>query len=662
MRTFATRCSLLSAIAVCCAVHKASAAPTINSLSLRGLQVGARTTLVIDGSELGPETKILLTSPIAEQSVKPGATPQHVEVEIALDASVPAGLALLRVGSASGVSNAVAVGLDTLPQQAFVPQAAALPVAMSGNLTGNAVLTTTFAGKKGQRVVVDAEARRLGSLLNPMLHLLDPRRVQIAWSATQPALEGDARCEAVLPADGDYTIEVHDMVYRGADPGFFRLKIGELNYADVVYPLGVQQGASTEVQPVASSFAGVKIPLSIGDLGVQPAPWPPNIALLTGARPGVIVSSHPEVLETPQASGQVQVLPAAPVAVSGRLDAPNQDDRYRLPVTPNTALRFDVLAMRAGSPVDGVLSILKEDGAALASSDDRPGTSDPGMDVTVPGDVNAVILSLRDLRGLGGTGNVYRIAVTSVAQPDFRLSIDDRQNVPVAGASLLRVRAERNNYAGPIKLSLPGLPAGVTATGLEIPQGATQAIVTLTAAAPAPQTLISLVGESDDPQIKISHSADVPENAVTRQHPWLRKQFAVATGGAPTLQLAWEAPVAAADLKLGMPLPAKVKLTRSSGVMGQVRLSLVTTQVIPKKTMKVNNVDQQVDDLDKALRLENPPTLADGQGDSDLKILVPADLPAIPYDLAVQAELLAADGKTVTATATTPALRLKTVQ
>src|SRR5205085_9281798 len=127
----------------------------------------------------------------------------------------------------------------------------------------------------------------------------------------------------------------------------------------------------------------------------------------------------------------------------------------------------------------------------------------------------------------------------------------------------------------------------------------------------------------------------------------------------PSLQLAWEGLASGAEMKVGMPVPAKVKLTRAAGVSGQVRLSLVATQVIPKKTMKVNNIDQQVDDVDKALLLENAAMLADGQGEAELKILVPADLAVIPYDLAIQADLLAADGKTVVATATTPAVRMK---
>ena len=241
-RNLAALAFFLSALVV----HSASAAPTINNVSPRGLQLGAKSTLVIEGAELGPNTRVLGV-PAAEQTVKPGSTAERVEIELALQSGAAPGMYALRVGSASGVSNAAAIGIDALPQQAFGPQIAALPIAMTGSITGNAVLNTTFAGKKGERIVVDVESRRIGANLNPMLHVLDARRLQVAWSAAQPALQGDARCEVTLPADGQYTIELHDMVYRGAEPGYFRMKVGSLGNADLAFPLAVQAGASAEV-------------------------------------------------------------------------------------------------------------------------------------------------------------------------------------------------------------------------------------------------------------------------------------------------------------------------------------------------------------------------------------------------------------------------------
>src|SRR5260370_35883103 len=65
-----------------------------------------------------------------------------------------------------------------------------------------------------------------------------------------------------------------------------------------------------------------------------------------------------------------------------------------------------------------------------------------------------------------------------------------------------------------------------------------------------------------------------------------------------------------------------------------------------------------MDAVARAVSLEGTPALTAEQTTADLKIVVPPDLPPLPYDVAVRAEVLAADNKTVLAAAVTPARRL----
>ena len=89
-----------------------------------------------------------------------------------------------------------------------------------------------------------------------------------------------------------------------------------------------------------------------------------------------------------------------------------------------------------------------------------------------------------------------------------------------------------------------------------------------------------------------------------------------------------------------------------------MRLKLLTTQTTPRKKVKVNNQDREVNDVDRTLRFAETPMLAANQSDATATILVPADLPQIAYDIAIEAELLAADNKTAIASATTAARRM----
>lgn len=637
--------------------HAALAAPAIANLSLRGLQSGGTVTLAIDGAELMPEPRLLLPVPIAGQVLRAGATDAHLEIELTLATDVPAGIYPLRVANAKGISNAVLLGIDSLPQVPFDAASPALPVAMHGALAGSTVLATSFNGKAGQRMVIDVEARRLGSALSPVLRLLDPQRRQLAWSQGTTAASGDARLEVQLPSEGVYTVELHDALYRGENPGQFRLKIGELHYADMVFPLGVQRGTAAALHFVGSNLSpDVTVTMqpamqpAAGEFEV-PVLWPP-VAGITGSRPAVVVGDNPEAVESPPADGSLQQI-VSPGAINGRIGKPGEEDKFRVAVQPGAALRVDVLANRAGSPLDGVLTVATEAGAVLGGSDDRPGTTDPGLDFTVPADQNAIVLSMKDLEGRGGDNFIYRISIA--AAPDFSLSLtEDRQHVPQGAASLVRVRANRSGYSGPIKLSFSGLPPEIAVSGDEIPAGVNDIFLTISAGQAAPlQAIVALTGAATEPNVTLVRPALLPETPAARHQSWLRSEVGVAVVGPAPIQVAWPADAAAA-LPLGAALAGQVTIARSEGVQGAVRLGLLTTQAIPKKVE--NNV--QVDDLARALRLEAVPTIAADQTAAEIKILVPADLTQMPYDLAVTAELLSADGQQVLARAVTPARRL----
>ena len=429
-----------AAAIVTCLATTCQAAPAISKLSLRGLQTGATTTLAVDGADLGPDTQIVLPVPIARQEIKPSASASHVEIDVTLDVAVIPGIYSLRVANGHGISNSVLVGVDQLAQRPFAADAGQLPVALHGILTGGTILRTTFDGKAGQQIVVDAECQRLGSKLNPVLHLSDARNAQIAWSQIILAIGADARIAATLPADGRYTVELHDALYRGAEPGEFRLKIGELHYADLVYPLGGKRGAKALVEFVGTNLpVGERIEADLGSAAADvPANWPAG-QLLTGCRPRILVGDLPEIEEL--AVGPSLQVVSQPVAINGRLLAPLEEDRFLVTVTPGQTLRFDVLAARAGSPLDGVLLLRKESGEQLAAADDSATSTDPTLDFKVPDGVEKVVVVVKDLLARGGSDYVYRLAIAAADRPDFRLQLfGNREQVPSGGAEIVRVR------------------------------------------------------------------------------------------------------------------------------------------------------------------------------------------------------------------------------
>ena len=71
-------CTALATL-LCCFATAAHAAPTINNLSLRGLQIGATTTVTVQGSELSGEVKL----PTAAKDLGTGRTDYAIGAEAA---------------------------------------------------------------------------------------------------------------------------------------------------------------------------------------------------------------------------------------------------------------------------------------------------------------------------------------------------------------------------------------------------------------------------------------------------------------------------------------------------------------------------------------------------------------------------------------------------
>lgn len=638
--------------ALCAFLRPISAAePTVRNLNVRGLQVGGTTTISIDGDDLGkppsfssPFSKpptLLLPFP-AKLTLKPGGTDKKAEFEVTLPDTVTPGLYHLRAVAAGGTSLPVVIGVDRLPQTPLGPSIESLPVALHGNVAGATVVETTLTGKANEKVTVEIEAQRIGSKLRPVVHLYTAKKLQLAWAWGTPALDGDARLEATLPADGTYTITVHDAEYAGQNPGHFRLKVGQFAFIDQVFPPVAAKDAKA-FDLLGSSSGRVAASAATGNAIVLP--WPGG-GSWSGPRPWVPVSARPELIE-PTEPGKVLELPAGAAGVSGKLSAAHEEDRYKVAVKPNTKVRFEVFAERLGSPVDVSLVVRNEKDAVLAQAEDSPGTLDPSVEYAVPDKVTSVTVGLVDSAGRGGPRAIYRLAVDPVKGDglgDFRLTTPvQRLTLPVGGRAVVPVFVERRGFVGKIDLAASGLPAGVKLEGAVIPPDADAALVTVTGGELAAAGVSSWKGTG------VADTRDVflKGHPLERLQPWLATELSVAPTKLKAADFAVEWKNLPADAGLSpagkLALPVIVK---RADVAAPVRLVLLTSQAPP--------VVNGQPDPNRALRPEKPAELAAKVSDGEVSLVIPAELPADSYQIAVQAELLSADKQRVLATAVTP--------
>ena len=625
-----------------------AAEPTARNVNVRGLQVGGTTTLTIDGDEFGKEPRLVLPF-AAQQQIKKGSTDKQAIFDVTLSGDVVPGYYHLRVATDGGISAPIVIAVDRLPQKPLGPSADVLPIALHGSVTGSTVVETKFAGKAGQKVLVEVEAQRMGSKLRPIVHLYSPKRLQVAWAWTTPVLHGDARLEATLSEDGSYTVAIHDSEYAGATPGFFRLRIGLWGSADLVFPSTVAKGQSGNIELIGpSASATVSIPPA-GASGAIPLLWPKE-GLWTGPRPFVQVSPQMELVRQ-GAPDKAMELPVGPVGVSSRLAAPFAEDRYRIPVVGGSKLRLEVFAERYGSSLDAALVVRGEKGEQLARAEDSAGTLDPVFEYAVPANVKSVIVGVVDAQGRGGPRAVYRLSVgpQGSATPDFRL-VTPAQAVSLASAGrwVVPVLIDRRGYNGLVELAATALPAGVRLAGATIPEEADGALVTLQRGdAAAPPAITQWVGRAAGQERPVT----VKGSPMERIQPWLATEIAIA----PTMAKAGEFQIDWRDLPADAgPVPAK-KLVLPVRVVRPAKESIVKLTLLTSQARPIAN---GVLDVNQSLRLEKPVEIGPKANDGEVTVLVPPQLPCPVYDVTVQAEFLTPDKKTVLAVAFAPVRRM----
>lgn len=690
------------------AVSVPAAPPAISSIELRGLQIGQATALTITGTDLLPNPRLLSTAPIAKQTLKAGAKPERITIEVELAPGAQPGLENWWLITDDGVSARGILATDRLAQKPFAEKIASLPVALHGTLSASQVREVTFPGKAGQEIICEVEAQRLESKVRPVLKLYAPGKVMLKWSLPQAVLRGDTRLEAKLPADGEYRLQFHDLQYAAAAPGHFRLKIGHWSYADVAFPSTIQRGASAEVQLVGrpGETSIVRLP-SDADGPAVPAPWA-DPASSSGPPAAVRLSDLPELVEERPGSAP-QSLPALPVAVNGRIGKPGEDDTYEITVAADTEVDFEVSADLLGSPIDAELELRDLKGARLAINDDAGTSPDPRLTYKVPKDVGKLIAVVRDVNGNGGPPCIYRLLATVKAKDkpgSFTLTmIEDSHTVVPGRASVFKVEVGRNGYDGPIELSFDDLPDGLKVSGHIIPARATGTLLTLSSDDPLPPLITGLIGRAQ----QVETRARFDSVQLGKSQPWLENNLALAGASKPPIAFSAEWSPAAESKKFPVAgkLTLPVKCSRPPGHDGPVRLTLLTSQarqfargavdnartlreeravlidedkkaqqafdaIAPAKAAlsaaqkeagagqednaaeaAARNVELAEAALDRAM-IAAAEAAQKARNDTEVPLVVPADLPEIPHQIAFKAELLKRDRRTVEAVAYTP--------
>ncbi|MDB5349379.1 MAG: hypothetical protein JWN86_626 [Planctomycetota bacterium] len=502
-------CALVAAIALALTLGTKAMAdpPKINDIRPLGVQRGAPIDLTINGSGLAIGSPSLIAPFPFTATTDPKSDGGNFRLKVEVSPSVAAGVYPVRVKTDEGLSNPFLLAVGQVPQvtesednSTFEQaQAVASPVVVEGQCAGSDVDFFKFPGKKGQRIVVDAQCARIGSGVDPQIRLTTAGRKFLEAADDTPGLLTDARLSAVLPEDGEYVVEISDSKYQGGGRPIYRLLIGPVPVAAEVFPIGARRGETVGFEVRGGTLPEVKAIASTIAPGLyadQFHPKLPNGDGLDVEIPAALnVSDVPELRE-PADPAAPPTKGVAPMVFNGRIDPAGDEDRFVLAVTPGQTLRIRVDASEQGSALDGTLQILGPTGAVLATAEDTvvpavapkgqkkpPGVTspDPSIDFAVPAGVTEITLALRDLIGRGGVGFPYRINVEP-ASAAFEVMLNEAQlNVPKGGTAAVGVTIQRQGYAGPVILSIADMPAGLSMRPLTIAAGQAAGVFTVSA-------------------------------------------------------------------------------------------------------------------------------------------------------------------------------------
>ena len=309
---------------------------------------------------------------------------------------------------------------------------------------------------------------------------------------------------AVLPADGLYFVELHDLAYKAPGNTPFRIRVGDLRVVDRFMPSG--SGQALALSAVGSNVAAVKMKSRAGltptSLVVDAVPD------IDGPLPPLTMSNTIEVSET---AGKLPVVDATfagdnqnkVVAVNGIISKPREVDLIRLKVTEGVKLHFHLKSRSLGSPLDGSLRV--NNGKQVLGAKNSGGTgADSIFEVGVPKGVTTLQVRVADFTKSGSASHAYRLLLSRSGRADFALTAEQAAvEIPDNGSTVLKLKLTRAGsgfaYGGPIKLSVEG-DAGVRISPTELPEerGNRDVFAVLTRTAPATSGIapISIIAES----------------------------------------------------------------------------------------------------------------------------------------------------------------------
>lgn len=476
------------------------AVPTLTSVIPNAANPGSHVPVKFAGKLDGTARRVWSDDPTIEFTL-PDASGNAL-VTVAKDARP--GLHLVRFVNAEGATLPLRFAVGPLPiveekepndKVSEAQVLSKLPVWVQGRLEkGGDVDNYALTLVKGVPLFVQIAAYALGSPVDLHFHVLDHLGVKLATASDSRNL--DPELTFIPPEDGAYTLQVAGFEHKplgnvrftGMASCFYQMAVTDGPVVKRIFPAAIPNSGSGEVE-----LRGQGVLSEGSRVTLQAAPVVGSVDVGTVFPKGAITPLDVVLAKYPvkvvlDATGEHPAELVVPAVVAGQLTSPGAVAGYRIAMKKGDRLQARLWSRSIGLGVEGVLVVNDPAGKQLA---ENPNPSDvftePSVGWTAAVDGEHVLF-VKDLFQRGGEGYEFVVEV-GAPTPGYSVELAEGKPVHIELGKTLVLKGKATFIGGwkePLTVRLNGLPEGVFATAVTVPEKGGDFEVTLQAAANAP--------------------------------------------------------------------------------------------------------------------------------------------------------------------------------
>ena len=499
-----------------------------------GGQVGTTVEIEAGGLNINKAVKVMFNHPGIKGEVIPvvesaaskrkrrrlndQSSPQladKVKIKITIAADVPCGLYDLRLQSPKGLSNKLPFEVSSYPN--FIEEkkssiskpnkVTSLPAVLCGYVSPGGIDYFQFAGHKGETLVASVKGRQLVPYIadavpgwfQPVIKIVDSKGKEIAFSDDYHHYV-DPVIITTLPKDDNYTLMIHDAIYRGREDFNYRIEIGVIPFVTGRYPAYGVAGKKIKQELEGVNLGSDKTVVKIKNEGYNQVSYTNEI----GTSNAVPFYTLPRGIKLIQNPKEENAILSYTTAIADSLTSNAKVKRYKIEAQKRVPIIVELIGRRNGSRIDAVIRLKDRRGNVVATVDDTEDPiqglitfhADPVLKYT-PKINGELILEVEDLHR--GYGKDYHYLLRCHKEmPSFNAFVSPAYiTTPSGGTSQFRVDIT-GKLRRPANLVIKGLPKGYTTSSLKL-RGGRRWDVSITAPKGAPVKRIPIELEIEYP-------------------------------------------------------------------------------------------------------------------------------------------------------------------